>query len=164
MITIREAVTEDIPLIQAIAIPTWQHTYSSILSAEQLDYMLQHIYGKERMEREIAGKLQQYLLLFDKDKAVGFAAYAPRSENPDVYKLYKLYCLPETKGQGLGKQLILEVERRVRQAGRHILELNVNKYNPAKGFYEKMGYEVVYEEDIPIGAFWMNDFVMRKHI
>jgi hypothetical protein len=50
------------------------------------------------------------------------------------------------------------------EAGKHTLDLNVNRYNKAKSFYEKMGFAVAYEEDIPIGKYWMNDFVMRKEI
>jgi hypothetical protein len=43
------------------------------------------------------------------------------------------------------------------------LELNVNRHNPATVFYQKMGFEIVYSEDIDIGqGFWMNDYVMRK--
>ena len=37
----------------------------------------------------------------------------------------------------------------------------MNKYNKAKTFYESCGYHVHYEEDIPIGPYWMNDYVMR---
>jgi ribosomal protein S18 acetylase RimI-like enzyme len=39
--------------------------------------------------------------------------------------------------------------------------LNVNRYNPAKDFYEKLGFKIILEEDIPIGQYWMNDYVMR---
>jgi ribosomal protein S18 acetylase RimI-like enzyme len=60
--------------------------------------------------------------------------------------------------------LLQEVEKAILAKGKNILELNVNKYNPAKDFYEKMGFEVAYEEDIPIGPYWMNDFVMRKKL
>jgi hypothetical protein len=27
-----------------------------------------------------------------------------------------------------------------------------------------MGFAIAYEEDIPIGPYWMNDFVMRKEL
>ena len=48
------------------------------------------------------------------------------------------------------------------EAGKETLDLNVNRHNKAKNFYEKMGFQVAYEEDIPIGKYWMNDYVMRK--
>jgi GNAT superfamily N-acetyltransferase len=98
------------------------------------------------------------------DKPVAFAAYSPREENPEIYKLHKLYCLPQTQGKGYGKILISEVISKTLEAGVHTLDLNVNRHNKAKTFYEKMGFTVAYEEDIPIGKYWMNDYVMRKEL
>jgi hypothetical protein len=41
----------------------------------------------------------------------------------------------------------------------------VNRYNPAKDFYGKRGFTIVYTEDIDIGGgYFMNDYVMRKVI
>ena len=73
-----------------------------------------------------------------------------------------MYCLPITQGKGYGKTLINAVAEKTKESGKNILDLNVNRYNNAKSFYERMGFEVVYEEDIPIGPYWMNDYVMRK--
>jgi ribosomal protein S18 acetylase RimI-like enzyme len=42
------------------------------------------------------------------------------------------------------------------------LELNVNRQNTAIGFYKKLGFKIIAEEDIPIGnGFFMNDYVMQ---
>ena len=42
------------------------------------------------------------------------------------------------------------------------LELNVNRYNKARQFYETIGFVVVKEEDIDIGSgYFMNDYVMN---
>jgi GNAT superfamily N-acetyltransferase len=95
---------------------------------------------------------------------VAFAGYSPRGEDPEVYKLHKLYCLPQTQGKGYGKILINEVAAKTLEAGKHLLDLNVNRYNKAKTFYEKMGFKVIYEEDVPIGKYYMNDYVMRKEL
>jgi GNAT superfamily N-acetyltransferase len=103
-------------------------------------------------------------LLEEDSKPVAFAAYSPREENPEIYKLHKLYCLPETQGKGYGKVLINEVAKKTKDAGKQTLELNVNRYNNAKSFYEKMGFTIAYEEDIAIGRYWMNDYVMRKEL
>jgi GNAT superfamily N-acetyltransferase len=103
-------------------------------------------------------------VLLEDEQIVAFAAYSPREEVPDIYKLHKIYCLPATQGKGYGKVLINTVCDAVIKAGKHILELNVNRHNKAKDFYEKMGFKVIYEEDIPIGPYFMNDYVMRKEI
>lgn len=164
MISIVTATTKDAHIIQQLAEAIWWPTYSSILSKEQLRYMLDHIYDEKSIKQQIENNTQTYILLLENNIPIGFASYAPRAENPEIYKLHKIYCLVETKGKGYGKMLLQEVEKRVLESGNNILELNVNKYNPAKGFYEKMGFTVIYEEDIPIGDYWMNDFVMRKEL
>lgn len=162
MIEIRPATPDDAAIIQQLAEAIWIPTYSPILSQEQLRYMLDHIYDLDSITNQILEDKQTYLMLLVDGQPTGFAAYSVRSEDQKTYKLHKLYCLVETKGKGYGKMLLRAVEKKVLEAGRNILELNVNKYNPAKGFYERMGYEVIYSEEIPIGPYIMDDYVMRK--
>jgi GNAT superfamily N-acetyltransferase len=147
-----------------IAKKTWWPAYSAILEAEQIRYMLDKIYAEENIRSQVETRNQQYLLLLEEGTPKGFAAYAPKEEKPGIFKLHKLYCLPETQGKGYGRLLIDAVAEKVREAGGRTLELNVNRYNRAKSFYERMGFTIAYEEDIPIGPYWMNDFVMRKEL
>ena len=162
MCIIRQAVTGDVETICSIARETWWEAYSPILDEEQIQYMLDTIYTPETLTSQIKDNIQTYLLLIEHEKPVAFAAYSPRSENREIYKLHKLYCLPETQGRGFGKMLIDEVINRTLGAGVSILELNVNRHNKARKFYLLMGFEIIYEEDIAIGGYWMNDYVMRK--
>jgi len=164
MTEIRGTTPEDAPLICRLAEKTWWPTYSPILAAEQISYMLRTIYDEDLIAGQIKNGQQQYLILLHDHVPKGFTAFAPRSGEPNVFKLHKLYCLPETKGMGFGKKLLREVEKGVVASGATILDLNVNRYNPARSFYEKMGFSVIYEEDIPIGPYWMNDYVMRKSL
>ena len=164
MYTIQPATIHDVETIRQIAQETWYATYLSILSQEQLDYMLTEIYSTDKLTTQIKNNEQTFLLIKEEDEIVAFAAYSPREESPEIYKLHKIYCLPKTQGKGYGKILINEVCDKVKAAGKHLLELNVNRYNKAKTFYEKMGFEVMYEIDVPIGPYFMNDYVMRKSI
>jgi GNAT superfamily N-acetyltransferase len=150
--------------ILSIADTTWWVAYSPILEKEQITFMLNEIYSADKINKQVVENQQTYLLLEEQGTPVAFAAYSPREENADIFKLHKLYCLPQTQGKGYGKILINEVAQKTKDAGKHILELNVNRYNKALSFYEKMGFAVAYEEDIPIGPYWMNDFVMRKEL
>lgn len=169
MYTIRQATLNDVEIIRDIAEKTWWDAYSPILEPAQIAYMLGDIYSAEKITSQLVNNTQTYLLLIEPvrpaggdEQPVAFAAYSPREEDPDIYKLHKLYCLPETQGKGYGKILINEVINKTLEAGKHTLDLNVNRHNKAKSFYEKMGFRVVYEEDIPIGKYWMNDYVMRE--
>ncbi|MBS1587396.1 MAG: GNAT family N-acetyltransferase [Bacteroidetes bacterium] len=162
MIKIAHAGVDDAAVIVAITRATWEPTYDPILPVGQSRYMLELLFEERKIREQIATGSQNYLLLYDGDKAVGFAAYAVRPENSDVYKLHKLYCIPALQGKGYGKALITAVEQEVLKAGKSILELNVNRNNKAIQFYKRMGYAVAYDEDIAIGPYWMNDHVMRK--
>jgi len=161
---LREATPADVETIRQMAQEIWYATYLSILTKEQLDYMLTEIYSAEKLTQQISNNEQTFLLVIEDEKIVAFAAYSPREEDPEIYKLHKLYCLPATQGKGYGKLLINEVSAKVLAAGKHLLELNVNRYNKAKSFYEKMGFKVMYEDDIAIGPYWMNDYIMHKEL
>jgi diamine N-acetyltransferase len=155
------AALEDIPTIQQLAEKTWWPTYSAILPSEQLAYMLNAIYNAEALAKVMQDKSQIFVLLKDQDSIVGFAAYGPKESEPATFKLHKLYVLPGMHGKGYGKLLIDEVRNRAAKSGIKQLDLNVNRFNPAKNFYEKLGFRIIKEEDVPVGPYWMNDYVMR---
>ena len=162
MYSISKATTNDAETIQQVAKPVWWHTYMPLLTEDHVAYMFNERYAVEEIQGQILDGSQTYLLLTDEDGVVAFASYGPREENPEVYKLHKLYCLPSTQGKGYGKELINEVFDQVKDLGVKTLELNVHRQNKSRNFYEKMGFVIAYEEDIPIGPYFMNDYVMRK--
>ena len=126
--------------------------------------MLDKLYSTAEITKQIAQNLQNFILLIEDEKPVGFASYSSLEEHPEAYKLHKLYCLPSTQGKGYGKALLAFIIDKARAAGKTVLELNVNRYNNAKLFYEKMGFTVAYDVDIPLGPYFLNDHVMRKRL
>ena len=161
MIKFIDAGIADIPTIQDIAEKTWWPAYSQIVTKEQIRYMLDTIYKAEKISETMVDGSQHYILLNNDFVSEGFAAFGRRNEDPAVYKLHKLYVLPQNHGKGYGRLLIEEVKRRLKSEKIGILDLNVNRYNDAKNFYEKLGFSVIRQEDVPIGPYWMNDYVMR---
>jgi ribosomal protein S18 acetylase RimI-like enzyme len=157
---IKPATEQDIPTIIELAEATWEPTYRYIISKEQLDYMYRVIYTPASVLRQMREQHHTYLLAYVDEQPSGFASYSEKPEG--IYHLNKIYVLPSHQGQKLGQRLIQAVEDAVRAAGGRALELNVNRHNPALAFYERQGFAQHREEDIPIGPYWMNDFVMRK--
>lgn len=164
LITIRYGNSEDIPQIQQIAERTWRNVYRTILSQQQLDYMLQRIYSTAALMELFSLEVQKFRILFDGDQAKGFLAYGLRDDDSSTYKIHKLYVLPETQGKGFGRMLIEDAKEKALADGIAVLDLNVNRFNPAKSFYERMGFSVLGEEDVPVGPYWMNDYVMRMNL
>jgi GNAT superfamily N-acetyltransferase len=164
MIKIENASVKDIPTIQQIAEETWWPTYSPIIPKEQIRYMLDVIYSSDVIHAAMQNDLQNFILLIDEKGPQAFASYGKISNDPQVFKLHKIYVLPANHGKGYGKLLIEEVKRRITDLHSYTLDLNVNRFNPAKSFYEKIGFRVIREEDVPVGPYWMNDYVMRLEI
>ena len=159
---IQPATERDIPTIIALAEATWEPTYRFIISKEQLEYMYRVIYTPASLRRQMRDQCHQFLLAFVEGQPAGFASFSEKPEG--VYHLNKIYVTPAQQGAGLGQQLIGAVETAVRRAGGRVLELNVNRHNPALHFYERQGFSQAREEDIAIGPYWMNDFVLRKEL
>jgi ribosomal protein S18 acetylase RimI-like enzyme len=162
MIRIKKATINDIAAIQHIAHLTWWPAYEKILSAAQIKYMLHSIYATEILHQQIENGTQDYLLILEENEPKAFASYSFEVEEADTIKIQKLYCLPETQGKGFGARLIQEISQTAILKNVKYLTLNVNRNNTALKFYQKQGFTFANEVDIPIGPYWMNDYIMRK--
>lgn len=167
MIYLRKAKENDIPLIANLAERTWPHTYGDYLSEEQIRYMLDKMYNKGELLNQMR-KGHIFLIAtegsqIEGSKDVGFAGFSLINPEEYAYKLHKLYVLPEMHGKGVGKILMNEVVDIVRQNDGRTLQLNVNRNNKAKNFYESAGFKIKETVDLEIGnGFYMNDYVMEK--
>jgi ribosomal protein S18 acetylase RimI-like enzyme len=163
-LSIRSAGIEDVKTIGFLAHTIWPATYKEILSSGQLDYMMKLIYSTASLSRQILELKHSFLILEDDEAPVGFASYSSLSDQ-NLYKLHKIYVLPNLQGRGLGKLMIDYIVEKIRSCGAVALQLNVNRYNQARRFYEKLGFRVIREEDIDIGqGFFMNDYVMELQV
>lgn len=160
---IRTADIDDIATIGFLAQQIWPGTYQDILKPQQLTYMMELIYSPDSLQQQMRNK-HQFLIAELDEEPIGFASYSLLDE-PGVYKLQKLYVHPKTQGKGIGKALVDFIVDQLPRPEATILRLNVNRYNKARQFYERMGFIVTKEEDIDIGnQYFMNDYVMEKTI
>ena len=124
----------------------------------------------ERMYSAAALRLQfeqghQFLLMEQGNDYLGFAGFEHHYSATGNSRLHKLYVLPGTQGTGAGNLLLGAVIKASRSAGDLQLELNVNRFNSAKDFYLRRGFQVVREEVIDIGnGYVMDDFVLVRSI
>lgn len=157
---IRKATEKDVATIRAIALPTWDETYSHILPKDQIEYMLEMMYSKENLIKQIKNEGHLFFIIFIDSEAAGFVSFEFEDE---WTKLHKLYVLPKFQGRQLGKILIEEVKKHTEQRGLDKIHLNVNRYNSALSFYEKNGFSIIEEVDIEIGnGYLMEDYILEK--
>jgi GNAT superfamily N-acetyltransferase len=161
MTSIKSAGFNDLPVIHDLAHRIWPDAYGDILSPEQLKYMLDEIYSLTSLQNQFVALQHNFILVVDNNIPIGFASFSPKEKNAATYRLHKIYVSPEQQGTGVGKLLLAHVVNSIRLLGATALELNVNRYNKARLFYEKQGFTIISEEDIDIGeGYFMNDYVM----
>lgn len=155
------ATKEQLAIVKNLAYKIWPNAYETILSKAQLDYMLEMIYSIDSLEKQF-DKGHIFLLIEDDQNFIGFASYEINCNNSNKTKLQKLYVLPEIQGKGIGKQVIDYIKEKVVLSNNLALFLNVNKFNKAKDFYQKYGFQIIKEEVIDIGNnYIMDDYVME---
>ena len=152
---------EQLPIVIDLTKKIWPVAYGEILSKAQLDYMIDKFYNETALRELIQKGHVFYLAQDDNDNYVGFVSYEINSE-PNKTKIHKIYVLPETQGTGLGRHFFELVKEKVIENNQKAVFLNVNKYNKALFFYEKLGFTIVKDEVIDIGnGYVMDDYVME---
>ena len=155
---------EHLPQIAALADVVWRAHYPGIISHDQIEYMLAHMYDLGVMRQELAQGISYDRLLVD-EKLVGFASYGPVT-SPQEIKLHKLYVHPVWQRRGLGGLLLKHVEQATRERGFRTLILTVNRANQqAIGAYRKNGFAIRDSICAAIGGgFVMDDYIMEKYL
>jgi len=158
--------SKDFETIRKIAFETWPNAYGKIVTQEQLDYMLDKIYAIDSLQQQQENLGHRFIVAVDENNAaIGFASFSTYENQNNHHRLHKLYVLPNQQQKGIGKLLLESIYIEIRKKGNGSIELNVNRYNNALVFYQKLGYEILKEEDIDIGeGFFMNDYVLFKKV
>ncbi|HLA60562.1 MAG TPA: GNAT family N-acetyltransferase [Puia sp.] len=160
MMEVRHLSKDELWQVRELALQIFPITYQEIVVPEQIDYMMDLFYTPENLQKQFESG-QVFLIVYSEDKASGYASYTPLNESGE-YKLNKIYVDTRLQGKGLGRILINDVISRVRKAGGKSLQLNVNRFNRAVGFYKSMGFILKKEELLDIGrGYFMDDYVME---
>lgn len=174
-ITIRKATLDDIPVIQSIAKIAFPETYKDIITPEQCSYMMDMMYSTVNLTKQMTEEHHTYLICSLEDKPVGYVSVQPLSpseleeadKGKDVFDLQKIYVLPSEQHHHIGRFLFENAVKFIREIhpAPCLMELHVNRYNKALGFYEHMGMKKLREGDYPIGnGYYMNDYIMGLNL
>jgi GNAT superfamily N-acetyltransferase len=154
---------KDIPDLVRLARDIWYAHYPSIITVEQIEYMLDQRYRAEVIREQLASGTAWWDKLLLDGALVAFACCEP-GKHPDEMKLDKLYVRYDLRGRGYGSLLLRHVEQRARTRSCTRLYLQVNKNNrSAIDAYLRNGFAVSEAVRFDIGSgFIMDDYIMSK--
>ena len=148
----------------ALACEIWTQHYVPIIGQAQVDYMLAKLQSVQAIAQQMADGYEYYLAM-DNDTPVGYFALAP---NPAEHcaLLSKIYVMQARRGIGLGKDIVMFIEKRCVELGLSEVWLTVNRNNSNSiAFYQRMGLTVTGSLVQDIGnGFVMDDYRMAKQV
>ena len=170
MMKVVRASEGELRVVQGMAEVVFRHTYRDILSQEQMEYMMVWMYSLPNLRKQVEDG-HVYFIAWKGDVPCGYVSVQYQSDADDgrmLFHLHKIYVMPSEQGGGVGRLLFDTAVAYVREmAGNRTasVELNVNRNNPAVGFYQRLGLKILRQGDFPIGnGFYMNDYIMGLDI
>ncbi|MGM3304564.1 GNAT family N-acetyltransferase [Anabaena sp. WFMT] len=167
LIGIEKLLDTDLEELRKVSLDIWYSHYSQIISIEQIDYMLNLMYGVGVIENEILNQGIFYDKVLKDNQFVGYLSYGSETKNNITYlKLHKCYLLSFLHGLGYGQIMLSHVCKKAQEMNLKQIILNVNKRNE-KGIkaYTKFGFKIIASEIKNFGnGFVMNDYIMGYDI
>lgn len=155
---------EQIAEVARLAAEIWREYYVSLITMEQIDYMI----GKYQSVSAIADQIhhqgyEYYLIHHEGASPIGYISI--RQEEQKLF-LSKFYIGKEYRGQGYASQAFAFLEHLCKERNLSHIWLTVNRHNePSIAVYEKKGFRTVREQIADIGnGFVMDDYIMEKEI
>jgi GNAT superfamily N-acetyltransferase len=103
--------------------------------------------GELAQERLSKGNLSDYhfVMIDQDDRLIGYACYGPIAGTFFSYDIYWIAVLPAFQGGGLGRLIIAETERLIRESGGGRIYVETSQrpqYKGTRAFYKRTGYRL----------------------
>jgi ribosomal protein S18 acetylase RimI-like enzyme len=157
------AAPEEIETTAKLAAEIWKEHYLGIITAEQIDYMLDKFQSVLAIADQITRQGYEYYLMRADGVNAGYLAIRP--ENGKLF-LSKFYLLREHRGRGHASRAIRFLEELCRARRLGAIWLTVNRHNTSSiAVYAHKGFQTVRTQVADIGGgYVMDDYVMEKTI
>ncbi|NGZ77468.1 GNAT family N-acetyltransferase [Saccharibacillus alkalitolerans] len=153
----------EIAEVAKLAADIWREYYVSLITREQVDYMVDKYQSVPAITEQIEQQGCEYYLMRAEEVPVGYMAV--KEEEGRLF-LSKFYVHKEYRGRGYASRADAFLEELCLRRDLSRIWLTVNRDNASSiAVYEKKGFRVVREQVADIGGgFVMDDFVMEKEI
>src|ERR1700756_2414941 len=125
MFNLKPVSEKDFITVEKLARIIWDKHYITIISQQQIDFMLHKMYSFEALKKQTEEGHKLYLIVNDTNKKIGFISVSSDAENN--FWLHKFYILQTQQHIGLGtlvfKKVFTQMHRPI------TIRLNVNRQN-----------------------------------
>ena len=155
---------EEIATVSALADEIWREHYPSIISNEQIVYMLECFQSKSAIRQQIDDGYHYALILLDGEPAGYLAARFDPADK--TLFISKIYLCRDMRGKGGGYAASEYITGLAQDRGCRQIWLTVNRINrTAIRAYERWGFSITGEVVADIGeGFVMDDYRMEKEL
>lgn len=153
---------KDIKRIADLATIIWHEHFATILSPEQIDYMVEKFQSYDAIKKAVNEEGYTYYMAEVDGDFCGYLGI--HDEGNGVIFISKVYVRSDMRKKGIATQLLEKLKADFPDAEKWYL--TVNKYNYGSiAVYERRGFKKVKDLVTDIGnGFIMDDYVMEKVI
>ena len=151
-----EVKENDIKTLAELTNEIWHEYWPCILSAEQIDYMVEKFQSENAIINQMKNGNYKYYFINYENQNIGYIGVSPHS---DYLFLSKLYIKKDFRHKGIGKVVF----EKIKDFGFDKIQLTVNKYNKNTiDAYLKYGFKIIDSIVSDIGnGFVMDDYIME---
>jgi GNAT superfamily N-acetyltransferase len=162
-VTIRRARRDEAAAIAAVHVAAWHESYTGLLPQRIIEQRTKIDVRTALWDARLARLARPNGAVFVAANASGICGFAAAAPMPDELPygrdplpgfdayLESLYSLAAVHRQGIGRRLLRHVAEALTVTGSNSMVLHVFGANPARGFYEHLGAELIREEHMQDG-------------
>ena len=160
---IKVTTTEQIKQLAELASKIWHEYFTSLLTAKQIDYMVDKFQSEHAMKDQMQNQNYEYYFLDVDGQIVGYTGIKPED---DKLFLSKLYIQKEYRKHGYSHLMFDFIIDLCKNRKLKSIYLTVNKYNDGSiAVYNKKGFKNIRSQVTDIGSgFVMDDYVFELEV
>ena len=155
----RAADDSDLAAIAGLADEIWHQHFQTILSPEQIDYMVEKFQSYPALKSQVEEEGYEYYQTLMDGTLAGYIGIHPET---DALFLSKLYLHKDYRGRHIATQAFHFLIDLCKKRGLKKIWLTCNKHNDSSlAVYHHLGFQVTDTQEADIGnGFIMDDYIM----
>lgn len=155
----RAADDSDLAAIAGLADEIWHQHFQTILSPEQIDYMVEKFQSYPALKSQVEEEGYEYYQTLVDGTLAGYIGIHPET---DALFLSKLYLHKDYRGRHIATQAFHFLTDLCKKRGLKKIWLTCNKHNDSSlAVYHHLGFQVTDTQEADIGnGFIMDDYIM----